>query len=103
MSRGYGKIQRGILELFEKNPNRTPESYLIAAYVFEANPISKSQVNSINRALKKLVEAGEIEDLGYNYLGRKHYGLPDRNKRFKWNFCSTDLAKKVKEISSNNT
>ena len=65
--------------------------------------VNKSQINSINRALKKLVEAGEIEDLGCNKYGRKKYGLPDRNKRFKNSFCSTDLAKKLSKISNNNT
>lgn len=99
MSRGYGKIQRAILDMFEKNRNRTVESFMIAAYIFEANPVNASQRNSTNRALRKLVEAGEIEDLGHNEYGRKMYGLPGRKKRHLWNFCSSDLAKKLNSLS----
>lgn len=102
MSRGYGRIQRAILEMFEKNPNQTAESFLIAGYIFETRSINSSQKNSTNRALKKLVEAGELEDLGCNRLGRKEYCLPSRIAGIMVPFCMTDIGKKLDKLTSDN-
>lgn len=99
MSRGHGKVQRAIMDMFKKSPDQELESFIITAYVFEDITPSQSHLNSANRALRKLAESGHVEDLGHNEYGRKMYGLPGRNKRFKNAFCLTDVCKKLESLS----
>ena len=79
MSKGYGKLQRSIIEVFKAEPDRLMDSITIGARAFGVNPIDRAQASSVRRALRKLVDAGELVDMGRSFQhGRRHFALPDK-------------------------
>ena len=79
MSKGYGKLQRAILDVFEDKPDELLDTITIAALAYGQNPITKAQASSVRRSLRKLVDAGEVVDLGRSWRGpRRRFALPEK-------------------------
>jgi hypothetical protein len=78
MSKGPGKIQRAILELFELEPENMMDSIEIAARVFDQNPVGQSETVSTRRALRGLADRGLLVDMGRHWrFGRRRWATPD--------------------------
>ena len=69
MSKGPGKVQRAILELFEREPDSMLDSIEIAARIHAQNPVPQSQMVSTRRALRGLADRGMIVDMGRGWHG----------------------------------
>ena len=79
MSRGFGAVQKRVLELFAASPDWMPDSIEVACAVFECNPVSISQVVSVRRALRSLAASCAI--VGTQRIwrgGRRRWCLPAR-------------------------
>ena len=78
MSKGYGKLQRAILDIFESNPDKMLDSIEIGCLAYGENPISTAQASSVRRALRKLADAGEVVDMGRGWRqARRRFALPE--------------------------
>ena len=83
MSRGPGKVQRGVLDALQRGPLDTLE---LAGRVFQGQPSPCAEA-STRRALRKLHEAGQVHCLGVGWGGARrwclaeHRGLYARWKR----------------------
>lgn len=64
MSRGPGRVQRAIVELFATEPAAMLDSITIACRVFGVEACEPAQAVSVRRALHSLAERGELVDLG---------------------------------------
>ena len=82
MSKGPGKVQRAILELFESEPDIMRDSIEIAAHVFDRNPVPQSEVVSTRRALRGLAARGLIVDMGRHWhINRRRWATPEKADR----------------------
>jgi hypothetical protein len=95
MSRGLGKIQQKLLEMFEKNSQQVISTFNAAGYVYETATLDDSQLSSIRRALRKLKASGHIKALGHNSLGRKCYAHTAWRQNYRVPFCMSDLSDKL--------
>jgi len=83
MSRGPGKVQRRVLDLFAAKPDWMPDSIELAARVFDKNPISDSEHVSVRRALRALVQSGVVVDMGRHWHdNRKRWCLPAKARAY---------------------
>lgn len=79
MSKGYGKMQRAIIDVFEAKPDELLDTITIAALAYGENPVTNAQASSVRRSLRKLVDAGEVVDLGRGWRDRRRrFALPDK-------------------------
>lgn len=79
MSRGFGAVQKRVLEMFAASPDWMPDSIEVACAVFECNPVSISQVVNVRRALRSLAAAGAIVNMQRRWIGgRRKWCLPAR-------------------------
>lgn len=79
MSKGPGKVQQAIIELFESEPDGMFDSIEIAARIHDLNPVSESQAVSTRRALRGLAERGVVVDMGHGWRGgRKKWATPKK-------------------------
>jgi hypothetical protein len=91
MSKGYGKMQRAILDVFEAKPDELLDTITIAALAYGENPVSNAQASSVRRSLRKLVDAGEVVDLGR--------GWRDRRRRFALPHKATEYRQRVADMT----
>jgi hypothetical protein len=65
MSKGYGKIQRRLLEILNDD-ERLFETFELAAAIFDVEParLNAAQLVTVRRALQKLAGEGAVVDLG---------------------------------------
>jgi len=89
MSRGLGKVQRAILSKLEEErifpyflggsftPPNIFDSITIAGKVHDKTVVSKSEISSVRRSLRKLVKSEHLIGMGRNWPdGRRRYALP---------------------------
>lgn len=89
MSRGWGTVQRAVMELLEETAaeerpvDRILNTYTIAALVFDVQPDAKgvrlltdSQLSSVRRALARLRREGLVEGRRGFRDGRQRWGTP---------------------------
>ena len=90
MSKGLGKIQRSVLEIFELNPDKSIDSISMTGLVFDKTEVSDSELVSVRRALRSLVKAGHLVDMGRGFRqGRRHYATPEYFEQYKKRLKST--------------
>ncbi|MFC6199136.1 hypothetical protein [Ponticaulis profundi] len=90
MSKGYGKLQRAILDVFESDPDKLLDTITIGVRAYGVNPISRAQASSVRRALRKLVDAGEVVDLGRSWRqARRHFALPSTAAAYRKRYQDT--------------
>lgn len=83
MSRGPGKTQREILELFKREPDKMPDSIEVAAKLHGENPVPESKAVSTRRALRGLAERGLLVDMGRHWHnGRRRWATPEEAERY---------------------
>jgi hypothetical protein len=80
MSRGLGRVERDVLEVFQNHAERTINSIEITALIVGRDTVTESEASSCRRALRSLARQGKIVDLGRTgcRFGRRYYALPDR-------------------------
>lgn len=108
MSKGKGHVQRTILEALAYMGHA--DSLTVAYLVFGDNPVLPAQAASVRRALRRLVEAGEITDLGRGWSdGRRRYGVDGRHptsdlksdRRVAWHAQTTvSCARRFRELKA---
>ena len=85
MSKGIGKLQREIIELFENNMHLMFDSLEITAIVHELNAVAtvtESQAVSTRRALRGLAKRKLIVDMGRGWRdGRRRWATPEQAER----------------------
>jgi len=80
MSRGLGRVERDVLQVFQNNAEHVLHSIEVTFLVACRDTVTESEVSSCRRALRTLARQGKIVDLGQNgsRFGRRYYALPDR-------------------------
>lgn len=77
MSKGPGRVQRAIVDLFVADPEEMPDSIEITCRVFAVSECDPAQHVSVRRALRSLAKRGEIVDMGRAWHnGRRRWALP---------------------------
>jgi hypothetical protein len=90
MSRGYGRIQRRIIEVFEKLPDKLIGTSTLVCLVHDRSvealykqempfPFDKSEVTAVRRALRGLVKDGKIKcwGRGWRHDNEARWSSPD--------------------------
>lgn len=84
MSRGLGKIQRAVLEVFENNPKKGLDSIVVTGLVFDKTEVNDSECVSVRRALRSLVKSELLLDMGRGFRqGRRQYALPEYYEEYR--------------------
>jgi hypothetical protein len=79
MSRGLGRVERDVLQVFGNNAEHLLHSIEVTLLVACRDTVTESEISSCRRALRTLARQGKIVDLGRNgsRFGRRYYALPD--------------------------
>jgi len=81
MSRGFGKLQNGVLRALKDHPKTDTMTLATAVFGAEINQVAESQLVSLRRALRLLEKKGLAFDLGrrngdrVREWGDERYGL----------------------------
>jgi len=95
MSRGLGRLQRRLLELFEQDPGAYSTALDLAVILYDVKPnndgmrlVTSAQHSAVNRALIGLYKRGKIRRDGFRSNGRQGWtlnnGTPDRKSLRTW-------------------
>jgi hypothetical protein len=84
MSRGLGRVERAVLEVFQSKADSVIDSIEITALIVGRNNVTESEASSCRRALRTLARQGKIVDLGRkgSRFGHRYYALPARATKF---------------------
>jgi hypothetical protein len=79
MSRGLGRIERAVMEVFQSKADSVIDSIEVAALIAGRNTVTVSEDSSCRRALRTLARQGKIVDLGRDghRYHRRWYALPN--------------------------
>ena len=95
MSRGPGRVQRRLLELFEKDPGAYGTALDLAVILYDVKPdndgmrlVTDAQHSAVRRALMALYKRGKIRRDGFRSNGRQGWtlnnGTPDQKNLRTW-------------------
>jgi hypothetical protein len=84
MSRGLGRVERDVLQVFQNNAEHILHSIEVTFLVACRDAVTESEMSFCRRALRTLARQGKIVDLGRNgsRFGRRYYALPDAAAKF---------------------
>jgi len=95
MSRGLGRLQRRLLEIFERDPGAYGTPLDLAVVVYDVQPddhglyvVDGAQASAVRRALISLYKRGKIRRDGFRSNGRQGWtlnnGAPDQKSLRTW-------------------
>jgi hypothetical protein len=75
-------IQQRVVQVLEGDPNTCIDTLTLAALVYEVAPaddglchVSRAQISAVDRALRRLMEQGKVDALGFNSQGRRRWSV----------------------------
>ena len=83
MSRGLGRIQRGILEVLQYGQKETIALAGIIYAVAPGEDVTEAQHAAVRRALKTLQRAGKVEQLFIGHMGRAYWATLEKAKAYR--------------------
>jgi DNA-binding IclR family transcriptional regulator len=92
MSKGLGKVERAVLEVFEKDPSGMLDSITLTIRV-HGRQATQSQYSATRRALNGLQKKGLVTRLEGSFrFGRSVYALPERAKEYMMSYLRDKVA-----------
>lgn len=82
MSRGLGKVERSVLEVFKDNPSTLLDSITVTIRV-HGKQATQAQYSTTRRALNNLQKKALLTRLEGSWrFGRSFYGLPEQAEKY---------------------